>query len=178
MAEKAAPPVKPESVDENVNVIEDMISNLKLDIEVRDEQTAVKEEAEELISEANDRIKKGGQALSFMTDYMSPKQIEIVNGFELFYTDLEPSPELGNVNDVAQLAFDILSKSKDGEMTNEELHEAYKKQTEDEEVLNYTKFNIKLRSLFSSQRLLRVEPEEAQNSRQHIIRINGFKAGK
>lgn len=167
-----------ETVNVNVNVIEDMISNLKLDIESRDEYHEIRENADDFISEANERIKKAGQALSFMTDYMTDEQIELVESFNLYFVDLEPSPERGRVNEVAALAFEILKKSKDGTMTNEALHEAYCKEADEEDPIKYGAFNIKLRSLFSSQKLIRIEPEDAQNSREHIIKINGFKAGK
>ena len=169
------------SVSPNGNVIEDMISNLKLDIEARDEQEVIKDEAAEFISDANERIKKGSQALSFMTDYMTEKQIEIVNELDLYYEDLEPSPERGRLNEVAQVAFDIIKKSKDGQMTNGDLYEKYKEHVEqktDETPVKYGEFNIKNRSLFSNLRLLREVPEDAVNSRDHIIKVNGFKAGK
>lgn len=164
----------------NTNVIEDMISNLKLDIEARDEQTKIKEEATEFISDADERIRNGGQALSFMTDYMTDEQIETVNGLDIYYEELEASPERGRLNEVAQVTLEIVKKSKEGKITNGELYEKYKEQVEKTEdaPVKYTQFNIKNRSLFSNERLLREVPEDAASSRDHIIKINGFKAGK
>ena len=113
-----------------------------------------------------------------MTDYMTDEQIEDVNGLELYrFEELEPSPNRGSLNEIAQQAFDTLKNSKKGEMTNGELYEEYLKKAGDDPI-KYGMFNIKLRSLFSNMRLLRVEPEDSVNSRDHIIRVNGFKAGK
>ena len=168
-----------ESVSGNpsVNVIEDMISNLKLDIEARNEYQELLDNAEEFISEADGRIKRASQALSFMTDYMTDEQIEMVNQFDVHYEELEASPNRGNLNEIAEEAFAILNTSKTGEMTNGALYESYAKKVGDKAV-KYGEFNIKLRSLFSNTRLIRIEPEDAENSRSHIIRVNGFRAGK
>ncbi len=176
MTARAETPVA-ENLNPGVNVIDDMISNLTLDVEARNEYQEQLNSAEKFISEADDRILKAGQALSFMTDYLSDEQIELVNGLELYRNELEPSPNRGSINDIAQHAFNTLQKSKTGEMTNGELYEEYLKSAGDDPI-KYGMFNIKLRSLFSSMRLIRVEPENSVNSRDHIIRINGFKAGK
>lgn len=166
-------------VDGNVNVIEDMLTNLKLDIEAREEQIKIKEEAVDFISDAEDRIRNGQQALSFMTEYMTEKQLKEVEELNLFYVDHEDVQERSRLNEVAQAAFEILQKSKTGEMTNGALYENYTKSLkDDEQPVKYGEFNIKLRSLFSNNRLLRVVPEDAENSRTHIIRVNGFKASK
>ncbi|MCR9171524.1 MAG: hypothetical protein NXI10_03465 [bacterium] len=164
-------------VDGNVNVIEDMLTNLKLDIEAREEQVKIKEEAAEFISDADSRIRSGRQALKFMTDYMSDEQLKEADELEIFFFDEDEIQERSRLNEVAQSAFDILQKSKTGEMTNGALYENYEKSLkEGEHPVKYGEFNIKLRSLFSNNRLLRIVPEDAENSRTHIIRVNGFKA--
>ena len=163
------------TIDPNVNVIEDMISNLKLDIEARDEHQEQLHTAKTFISDADDRIQGASEALSFMTDYMTDEQIEEVESLELYHVDLEPSPDRGRLNEVAQEAFETLRKSKEGQMTNGELYESYLKKAGDDPI-KYGEFNIKLRSLFSSMKLIRIEPEDAVNSRDHIIKVNGFKA--
>jgi len=43
------------------------------------------------------------------------------------------------------------------------------------EIETYTQFNIKCRSLFSSQRLIK-QTEGASSSREYLIILNGFKA--
>jgi hypothetical protein len=166
-----------ETVNVNANVIEDMISNLKLDIEARDEHKEQLQNAKDFISEADDRIKGASEALSFMTDYLTDEQIETIEALELYHVDLEPSPNRGSLNEVAQLAFEIINKSKTGQMTNGELYESYAKQAGDNAV-KYGDFNIKLRSLYSNVRLIRIEPEDAVNSRDHVIKVNGFTSKK
>ena len=56
MAETAEKPAA-DNVIPKANVIEDMISNLKLDVEARDEHKELLESTEEFISEADDRIR-------------------------------------------------------------------------------------------------------------------------
>ncbi|GAB5417027.1 MAG: hypothetical protein Crog4KO_18930 [Crocinitomicaceae bacterium] len=178
MAETTAPEATVNN-DSKVNVIEDMINNLKLDIEARKEQQLVKEEAIDFISDADDRIRQASQALGFMTDYMTDEQIKKSEDLDLFYLDEEEIEERSRLNEVAQSAFELLQKSKTGEMTNGALYEKYKAElTDDEKAVKYGEFNIKLRSLFSNNRLLRIVPDDAQNSRSHIIRVNGFKGAK
>ncbi len=178
MAETTAPPA-PVISDEKVNVIEDMLNNLKLDVEARDEQILIKEEAADFISDANERIRNATQALGFMTDYMTEKQIAEVEELDLFYVDQEEVQERSRLNEVAQQSFDLLSNSKTGQMTNGELYERYTETVPDnEQPLKYGEFNIKLRSLFSNMRLLREIPEDVSSSRDHIIKVNGFKGAK
>jgi len=42
-----------------------------------------------------------------------------------------------------------------------------------EEAVNYTEFNIKCRSLFNTQRLLRKKGKDSKSSREDIISLNG-----
>tara|TARA_R100000306_G_scaffold62380_1_gene69181 strand:- start:8054 stop:8281 length:228 start_codon:yes stop_codon:yes gene_type:complete len=59
-------------------------------------------------------------------------------------------------------------------MTNEEPYNVYanifKKK---EDAFNYTEFNIKTRSLFNTQRLLRKKGKDPKSSRDDIISLNG-----
>lgn len=166
-------------IDGNVNVIEDMLSNLKLDIEARDEQNAIKEEAADFISDANERIRNATQALGFMTEYMTPEQLKEIDELDLFYIDQEEIEERSRLNEVAQVALDIMLKSGSGEMTNGELYEKYQKEeTSEEGPVKYGEFNIKLRSLFSNNRFKREIPEDARTSRDHFIKIQKGKSQK
>lgn len=174
---QTAEPQESVNVNPNVNVIEDMISNLKLDIEAREEHVEQLNSSKRFISDADERIQGASEALSFMTDYLTDEQIERIEALDLRHIDLEPSPNRGSLNEIAEEAFTTLNTSKTGEMTNGALYESYAKKAGDDAV-KYGEFNIKLRSLFSNMRLIRVEPEDAVNSRSHIIRVNGFKAGK
>jgi hypothetical protein len=82
-------------------------------------------------------------------------------------------PENG-LNPIASLAFDIILKAKDNQLTNAVWHEAYAKTFKNEEdALNYTEFNIKCRSLFNTQRLLRKKGKDPKSSKDDIISLNG-----
>ena len=60
-------------------------------------------------------------------------------------------------------------------MENGKLYDAYTKviKAKKQEPVNYTEFNIKCRSLFNTQRLLRKKGKDAKNSREDIISLNG-----
>lgn len=65
-------------------------------------------------------------------------------------------------------------KAKDNTMTNGDLYDAYVKTFKNpEDAFNYTEFNIKCRSLFNAQRLLRSKGKDASNSREDIVSLNG-----
>ena len=74
----------------------------------------------------------------------------------------------------------LIPVSPQGEMTNGDLYEAYAEEGGEagDEAVKYATFNIKMRSLFASQKLIRHEPANAQNSKEHLIRINGFRPKK
>jgi hypothetical protein len=74
MAEVDEKTIEPTFV--NTNVIEDMISNLKLDIEACNEYKKQLEIVRKFISDADDRIQGASQALSFMTNYLSDNKSE------------------------------------------------------------------------------------------------------
>ena len=97
----------------------------------------------------------------------------------MFYVDQEEVQERSRLNEVAQQSFDLLNNSKTGQMTNGDLYERYTETVpDDEQPLKYGEFNIKLRSLFSNMRLLREIPDDVSSSRDHIIKVNGFKGAK
>ena len=59
-------------------------------------------------------------------------------------------------------------------MTNGELYDTYVKSLKNpNDAFSYTEFNIKCRSLFNAQRLLRKKGKDDTSSRDHIISING-----
>ena len=59
-------------------------------------------------------------------------------------------------------------------MTNEELYNAYASTfKKKEDAFSYIEFNIKTRSLFNTQRLLRKKGKDPKSSRDDIISLNG-----
>ncbi len=75
------------------------------------------------------------------------------------------------MNAVASLALDIVMKAKNNEIENGELYEAYAKvvKAKKQEPENYTQFNIKCRTLFNTQRLLRKKGKDPKNTREDMI---------
>lgn len=65
-------------------------------------------------------------------------------------------------------------KAKDNKLTNAEQYDAYVKTFKNrDDAFNYTEFNIKCRSLFNTQRLLRKKGKDPKSSQDHIISLNG-----
>ena len=59
-------------------------------------------------------------------------------------------------------------------MTNAELYDAYVNSLKNkDEAVKYTEFNIKCRSLFNTQRLLRTKGTDPKSSREDVISLNG-----
>ena len=91
---------------------------------------------------------------------------------ELSFDFSEPQK---SVNTIAAVAFDIITKAKDNQMTNGDLYDDYLKSCKDKKVdfVNYSAFNTKCRSLFNTQKLLRKKGADPKSSRADIISLNG-----
>lgn len=124
-----------------------------------------KEEKREIV----DRLKDYRRDVSVLLKYADDghrKQIEEL-GFDF-------SESEQGLNPVAQMALDLILAAKGNQMTNEELYNAYVKTFKNkEDAFNYTEFNIKTRSLFNTQRLLRKKGKDPKSSREDIISLNG-----
>jgi len=78
------------------------------------------------------------------------------------------------LNTIASIVLDTIMKAKGNQMTNADLYNAYVKSLKDgKNAVNYTEFNIKCRSLFNTQRLLRKKGADPKSSREDIISLNG-----
>lgn len=65
-------------------------------------------------------------------------------------------------------------KAKGNQLTNAELYDAYAKTFKNQEdALSYTEFNIKCRTLFNTQRLIRKKGKDPKSSKDDIISLNG-----
>ena len=70
--------------------------------------------------------------------------------------------------------FELIMKAKGNEMKNGEWYQAYVDTFENpEQAENYTFFNIKCRSLFNTQKLLRKKGSGPKNTREDFISLNG-----
>ena len=153
------------------DLLDRVIANITEDQIALKEQDELLEKVKSYKKEIVDRIRDSRKDLVTFVKYATSDQLQKLKELEIDVEDLKDG-----VNKVAQMAMDILEKTPKGEMTNGLLYEAYQKSFKDKnDAFNYTEFNIKCRSLFNSQRLLRKETKDAKSSREHVISINGFK---
>ena len=154
----------------NENVIDVLIQNIKADQELlisTDNQIeTLKEEKKEIAN----RLKGYRGDITVLLKYADPKHKEQIEALGL---DLAEGSTQA-MNPVATLVLEIIMKAKDNTMSNGDLYDAYVKTFKNpEDAFNYTEFNIKCRSLFNTQRLLRSKGKDASNSREDIISLNG-----
>ncbi len=153
----------------DTSIVDVLIENIKTDQALLEQTESQIEKAKDEKREVVARLKDYRKDISVLLKYADEerrKQIEDL-GFDF--------SESGNgLNPVASIVLDIIMKAKDNELTNAELYEAYSKTVKNEnEKLNYTEFNIKCRSLFNTQRLLRKKGKDPKSSRDDIISLNG-----
>ena len=154
------------------NLLDRVIANITEDQKALDGQNELIDNAKSYKAEIVSRIRDSRRDLLTFVKYATPEQLKRLEELNI---DLESTGQ--GLNKVAELALEILEKTPKGEMANEALFNEYVKTFKNaNDAFNYTEFNIKLRSLFNSQRLIRKEPADAKSSREHIISINGFKS--
>lgn len=153
----------------DASIVDVLIENIKTDQALL-EQTEVqiekaKDEKREVVARLKDYRKDVSVLLKYADDERR-KQIEEL-GFDFSETE-------NGLNPVASLVLDTIVKAKDNQLTNAELYDAYSKTVKNEnELLSYTEFNIKCRSLFNTQRLLRKKGKDPKSSRDDVITLNG-----
>ena len=153
----------------DVSIVDVLIENIKTDQTLLQETEVKIDEAKEAKKAVVDRLKDYRRDVSVLLKYADDdrrKQIEAL-GFDF-------SESERGLNPVASIVLDIIMKAKDNQLTNAELYEAYVKTfKKKEDTFNYTEFNIKCRSLFNTQRLLRKKSKDSKSSREDIISLNG-----
>lgn len=153
----------------NATIVDVLIENIKTDQALL-EQTEVqiekaKDEKRDIIARLKDYRKDVSVLLKY-ADEERRKQIEAL-GFDF-------SESENGLNPIASLVLDIIMKAKDNRLTNAQLYDAYSKTVKNEnERLSYTEFNIKCRSLFNTQRLLRKKGKDPKSSKEDVISLNG-----
>lgn len=155
----------------NTSIVDVLIENIKTDQQLLQE---VETKMEALKSEKNiifERLKSSRKDVSVMLKYADEKQQEKIEtlGFDIS----EPQKV---VNTIAAVAFDLIMNAKGNQMTNGNLYNAYVKICKDknEEAEKYSAFNIKCRSLFNTQKLLRKKGTDPKSTREDIISLNGI----
>ena len=157
--------------DMDMNTMIDLlIENITNDELLFEEQTELLRKTQEEISGARDRLREAKEDLETLMKFATDEQKQRVeeSGIDTDIPEVETSS-------VADMVMEILQNSKDGKMKNQDLYNEYVKLCgPDVEAETYTQFNIKCRSLFNSQRLVK-QTEGASSSRDYIISLNGFK---
>jgi len=153
----------------NASIVDVLIENIKTDQELLATTETKINEAKEEKRAITERLKDYRRDISVLLKYADDnhrKQIEEL-GFDF-------SESEQGLNPVAQIALDLVLAAKGNQMTNEELYNAYVKTFKNkEDAFNYTEFNIKTRSLFNTQKLLRKKGKDSKSSREDIISVNG-----
>ena len=154
----------------NASIVDVLIENIKTDQGLLKEIEVKIDEAKNEKQVIVNRLKEQQKDISTMLKYADEKQqlrIEEL-GFDF-------SEEKRSVNTIASTAYEIILKAKDNTLTNEQLFNAYLSLCIEkrEEAVNYTAFNIKCRTLFNTQKLLRKKGADPKSSREDIISLNG-----
>ena len=153
----------------NATIVDVLIENIKTDQELLEQTETHIETAKEEKRAVVDRLKDYRRDLTVLLKYANDEQRLKVEELGFDFSESERG-----LNLVAALAMDIIMKAKDNQLTNAELYEAYEKTFKNkDDAFNYTEFNIKCRSLFNTQRLLRKKSKDVKSSREDIISLNG-----
>lgn len=153
----------------NASIVDVLIENIKTDQGLLETtETKISESKEEKRAIA-DRLKDYRKDLSILLKYSDESQQKKIQELGFDFSESEQG-----LNPVAQMALDLIIANKGNQMTNEELYSAYANTfKKKEDAFNYTDFNIKTRSLFNTQRLLRKKGKDPKSSRDDIISLNG-----
>mgnify|MGYP000636463259 CR=1 FL=1 len=151
------------------SIVDVLIENIKTDQEQLTKSQKQIDEAKEAKRVVVERLKDYRKDISVLLKYADEQQRKKME--ELGFDFSESNKGL---NSVASSALDIIMNTNGNSLTNGDLYDSYvnalKKK---EDAVNYTEFNIKCRSLFNTQRLLRKKGKDPQSSRDDIISING-----
>ena len=158
----------------NATIVHVLIENIKTDQTLLEQTEAQIETAKEEKRAVVDRLKDYRRDITVLLKYANDEQRLKVEELGFDFSESEQG-----LNLVAALAMDIIMKASDNQLTNAELYEAYVKTFKNkDDAFNYTEFNIKCRSLFNTQRLLRKKGTDAKSSREDTISLNAHVDGK
>lgn len=154
----------------NATIVDVLIENIKTDQELLEQLDVQIEKAKEEKRTITDRLKDYRRDVSVMLKYANEEQQAKIEA--LGFATSETNQGL---NAIASFALDAVMEAKNNQLENGELYETYVKSCKDQklEPVKYTEFNIKCRSLFNTQRLLRKKGKDLKNSRTDIISLNG-----
>lgn len=152
----------------NASIVDVLIENIKTDQALYEQTEVEQTKVREKKAAIKERLKGYRKDISVLLKYADDDKRAELEELGFTFSDSERG-----LNPVASIAMDAVMKAKDNKLTNEELFDAYIKTFKNpEDAFNYTEFNIKCRSLFNTQRLLRTKSKSG-SSREDIISLNG-----
>ena len=153
----------------DASIVDVLIENIKTDQALLVQTEAQIEKAKDEKREVGARLKDYRKDVSVLLKYADEERRKQIEDLGFDFSESE-----NGLNPVASLVLDIVMKAKNNQVTNADLYNTYSKTVKnDEERLSYTEFNIKCRSLFNTQRLLRKKGKDPKSSREDIISLNG-----
>jgi hypothetical protein len=154
----------------NANIVDVLIENITTDHKLLKDAESTIEQAKDDKRDIVERLKDYKKDLLVLLKYANDQQKKKID--ELGF-DFEESKS--GLNPVAQIALDIIMKAKDNTLSNFELYNKYVAYMFNKEgkTANYTEFNIKCRSLFNSQKLVRTKGKNSKSSKDDVISLNG-----
>lgn len=155
-------------------IVDLLIENIKTDqnllADVETNIDKAKDEKRAIIS----RLKAYQKDISVLLKYADSEKKKELEALGFDFSETERG-----VNPVASIAYDLVVKTKGNKLTNAELYEAYVNfLPKKENAVSYTEFNIKCRSLFNTQRLIRKKGNDPKSSRDDSISLNGSELQK
>ena len=153
----------------DASIVDVLIENIKADQALLEQTEVQIEKAKDEKREVVARLKDYRKDVSVLLKYADEERRKHIEALGFDFSETE-----NGLNPVASLVLDAIVKAKDNQLTNAELYDAYSKTVKNEnELLSYTEFNIKCRSLFNTQRLLRKKGKDPKSSRDDVISLNG-----
>ena len=151
------------------SIVTTLIENIKADQTLLTDIDTKINEAKDEKRDIVDRLKDYRKDVSVLLKYASEKEQQQLADLGFDFSESERG-----LNPIASLVLDILMKANGNKLTNAQLYDAYVATFKNkEDAYNYTEFNIKCRSLFNTQRLVRTKGKDAKSSREDIISLNG-----
>lgn len=154
---------------EQLNAMDVLIENISSDQLLLPVVEAKIKEAKAEKQVLVNRLKEYRKDLDVLLKYATEKQQEKIKnlGFEI-------SDEQRGLNTIATTAFDLIVKAKDHQLTNQQLYDGYVASLKNgESPVSYASFNVKCRSLFNTQKVLRKKAGDPKSSYEDIISLNG-----
>ena len=153
----------------DTSIVDVLIENIKTDQALLEQTEVQIEKAKDKKREVIARLKDYRKDVSVLLKYADEERRKQIEDLGFDFSESE-----NGLNPIATLVLDIVMKAKDNQVTNADLYNTYAKTVKkDDERLSYTEFNIKCRSLFNTQRLLRKKGKDPKSSREDIISLNG-----